>query len=1028
MKSRLVKILGVVVTLATLTALAAGLAAVPASAAPTALAWSTQGTPNPTNNVLVAGVKASAFAVSPDGMTVFAWDATATKMYVSTDGGVTFAVANGGVAIAGAVAAGATRTAFMAISPKYATDKTAVLVQTDTAAFGNNHVWWTTNGGTSWVDVANASLLANVPTNGDVISSVDLGYYWQTNVLNIVIGINGAVLAAGSNVLMFASGSFAWTPFGALTKQVVGVKFSPNHQSDAEVMAVFKGTAGLPSVDTYLTSSIGGLNFDITAGAVSYPAVLVASTTAGLTSVQIATATDYLANTGAPILVGTAGLTAGDGIWRVAGRTAGAGGSSTNVLAQAGAHPIIGLKVVGPLATATAYYTYGLQATSQVYRSTTFNTATVTWTGASKAPTGAAAAATNTLLGTGGTSIFAMTSGTATTDTALSVSTDGGANFQQTALIDVGTITNMSLVNVEVVDANTMFLIMANSSAGWLRTHVYKTTNGGTSWMRIFSSTSTSMTLISASPAYATDATVVVADTATTIVQKSVDGGNSFIPYGVLAAPSALLTTTGGNFYTGAANVLYKSGAFVGATGITGTVDSIAVSPKDTTGATIAVGTTGDTVWQSTNGGTSFTQVGTAAISAGANALVAYGPDGALYAGDNAGVYKWTTAWSATIAPAATVALGLVVSKDNTLYVADNTASTATAHGVDRSLDPTDTTPVFKSLSYASGFSVGERLSDIAVVSGTGADNIYVIDSSAVIATNTYTGALQAFSDTLIAVPAITAPKTGAVLTDTTSTTLSWPAVAGATDYEVTFDGTAYSGITTNSIVTSAAPMSLSLTPGSTHTWSVRVDSVTTPVVVGNTYSDSSATQTFTLALAAPAPVQTSSYPTAGQTDVDVNPSFSWPVVAGATSYDFVIAEELGNADKFAIIDYGDNTPINAYKLKEDLKYNTQYWWRVRAVSGTTTSAWVVSFFTTEAMPVTTTATTSTAPITVNPVTPTVTVTNVMPTQPVVTPTVINQGSTQQVIPTYLLWLVIVVGAVLVIAVIVLIVRTRRIS
>jgi hypothetical protein len=1014
MKSRISKILGVVVTLAMLTALAVGLTAAPASAAPTALGWTTQGTPNATNNVLVAGVQASAFVVSPDGKTVFAWDPVGQNMYVSIDGGVTFPTASR-VNIAGAVAPFATRKAFMAISPNYATDKTAVLVQNDTGAVANNHVWWTTNGGTSWVDVANASLTVapNITAVGEYISSVDIGYYWQTNVLNIIIGVGGAPLAT-SNVLKFASGGFAWVPFGALNLPVVGVKFSPNHLSDAEIMAVFE------NVNTFITSSIGGLNFDIL-GAGAYPDLqVVAGVSTGMA--QIAAASDYMANTGANILVGLAGTaSATDGVYRISGRTAGASGSvGTGGVVTGAGKPVIGLQVVGPIATATAYYSLGLQATSQVYRSTTFTSSSPVWSAAAKAPTGTVAAATNTLLDTGGTSIFVMTNGTAAKDCALSVSTDGGANFQQTALIDVGLVTGLVFKTLEVVDANTMFIIMNNPAAGYVGNSVFKTTNGGTSWMRILTGPATE-TLISASPAYGTDATLVVADTAATIVYKSVDGGNSFLPYGVLAAPTALLTTTGGVFYTGAAAVLYKSGAFVGATGITGTVMSIAISPKDTTGATMAVGTNSGTVYQSTNGGTSFTQVGTAGPGA-ANIKVAYGPDGAIYAADSAaGVYAWSgTAWSGVLQ--AGTATAIVVSKDNTLYFTDNTPSTATAHGVYRSLNPTATTPVFKTMSYTgSGFTLAETLIGLAVVSGTTADSIYVIDNSAAITTNGYNGALQAFSDTMIAAPAITGPKNNTTVTDTTSTTLSWPAVPGATDYEVTLDGVVLANVTTTSVSTGA------LTAGSTHTWSVRVDSTTTPVVLGNVYGDPSVTSTFNLSLTSPAPIVTSVVPANGATGTDVNPSFSWPTVAGATSYDFVIAEELGNTDKFAIIDYGDNTPINAYKLKESLKYNTQYWWRVRAVSGTTTSAWNVSFFTTEAMPVATTAT-STAPITVNPVTPTVTVTNILPTQQPVTPTIINSGPTQQVIPTYLLWLVIVVGAVLVIAVIVLIVRTRRIS
>ena len=193
-----------------------------------------------------------------------------------------------------------------------------------------------------------------------------------------------------------------------------------------------------------------------------------------------------------------------------------------------------------------------------------------------------------------------------------------------------------------------------------------------------------------------------------------------------------------------------------------------------------------------------------------------------------------------------------------------------------------------------------------------------------------------------------------------------------------------------------------------------------TPAVVGSFYSTASAAASFVLALVQP-PVVTVQNPTQGATGVDVNTTFTWPAsaVAGAT-YEFVIAEELGNADKFAIIDYAATSPTNATALRETLKYNTIYWWRVRTVTATSKSDWTTSFFTTESAPVVTTSTTppvlTTTVITVTqPPSTTITFTN--PPAPASTP----------VIPSYLLWAVIAVGAILVIAVIVLIVRTRRI-
>ena len=183
--------------------------------------------------------------------------------------------------------------------------------------------------------------------------------------------------------------------------------------------------------------------------------------------------------------------------------------------------------------------------------------------------------------------------------------------------------------------------------------------------------------------------------------------------------------------------------------------------------------------------------------------------------------------------------------------------------------------------------------------------------------------------------------------------------------------------------------------------------------------------------------VGAATYPTNGATSVPVSPTnvtFTWPAVAGAT-YQFALAQASANttANEFAILDYSDNTITNAEPLQETLQPNTVYWWEVRAVtlnsSGavSSTGPWTVSMFTTAAAPVTTTGGTGTVVTTV--------VTSVVITNPVTTvvststnivlPS--NTGTSSPAIPSYLLWAVIAVGAVLIIAVIVLIVRTRRI-
>ena len=184
-------------------------------------------------------------------------------------------------------------------------------------------------------------------------------------------------------------------------------------------------------------------------------------------------------------------------------------------------------------------------------------------------------------------------------------------------------------------------------------------------------------------------------------------------------------------------------------------------------------------------------------------------------------------------------------------------------------------------------------------------------------------------------------------------------------------------------------------------------------------------------------PTATPIFPANGATGVPINNlTFTWPAVSGSgVTYQFALAQASANtsANWFAILDYSDNTTTNAEPSQEVLQPNTVYWWEVRAVTMNSsggiaaTGPWSVQMFTTAPA---VTATTSSAAVTI-----TQTNTSVIVTQPIttvqstVTSVVITQttGTSTQAIPSYLLWAVIAVGAILVIAVIVLIVRTRRI-
>jgi hypothetical protein len=138
--------------------------------------------------------------------------------------------------------------------------------------------------------------------------------------------------------------------------------------------------------------------------------------------------------------------------------------------------------------------------------------------------------------------------------------------------------------------------------------------------------------------------------------------------------------------------------------------------------------------------------------------------------------------------------------------------------------------------------------------------------------------------------------------------------------------------------------------------------------------------------------------------DVELMPAFSWESANTADSYQFVLAD---NAE-FTSPLVDTKVPESAYQLDFELDYNSNYFWRVQAYKGTKAlSRWSdVGAFTTIMEP---------EPPPPSPPPP-ATVTQPAPA-PVVIPTPI---------PPILLWVIVGIGAALIIAVIVLIVRTRR--
>jgi len=238
-------------------------------------------------------------------------------------------------------------------------------------------------------------------------------------------------------------------------------------------------------------------------------------------------------------------------------------------------------------------------------------------------------------------------------------------------------------------------------------------------------------------------------------------------------------------------------------------------------------------------------------------------------------------------------------------------------------------------------------------------------------------------------------PTCGTQLTSTSGVTLEWEALDGASAYEINLYQYCPQcpdeklKITVPNSTDTCAIIS-GLNAGTLYYWQVRVAS-------GHPYlSKWSELCEFTTALGA---IPNLCSPVCGGDDILLNTNFSWDKVGGAASYELqiVAASADGTADFTGAATL--TTDVNALASIPGLAYSTTYYWRVRAVTASIPGAWSVCIFTTLDEPE-------------EPVPPADLIVNI-PADEVVTP--------------IWLWVLIGIGAALTIAVVVLIVTTRRV-
>jgi len=925
-KPRLAVVLALLLSL-----LGLNFATAPAVAAPDEVSWSRFSIPTegkPGNWLLAGGSDVRLLTMATSGSLYAYVPGLAYNLYKSTDGGYSWQETGN---ITGAIV------------DIVATDDAGIIYYATAS-----NVYKSTDAGQSFFPLTSGPGGAG---SGNIeITAIDVARLGGNNI--IVIGTRDTDAGQYGGVYILDEGQpfSSWQDTNLVGFDVYAVASSPQFAADQQIVALVTD-----ETDSFITTRIGGAGWGQTVGDARLDRDNSGASVVVAVSAAIAFPDDYSADPATGVCVQFVAVDTGSGggdVYVIYGLMAPTASVAIDLNIGSGYGlgniDVTSLQLSGPAASCRLLA--GAAASGQVYRSLDGG---ASWLRSAKEPTGQAQ--TYLLMApdfiTGGKA-YAATSGSGS---AFSVTVDGGATWNQVGLIDTAISSIVDLAVSPNYDQDSSLFMLSWGS----QFSLWRSLDGGASWQRVFSSSLAgvdSLDLVQLAPGYGGGHQVVfVAGSGggAPAIWKSADNGQSFIGRSVPLPVDQWLVTSdtslflsgfdGGNglvFSTTNSGLIYSS-SVVGSHPLT----SLALSPNYGQDGVVLAGNANGWVYWSNDRGASFESLPPGAVlpPLSGNISVAFDPqfsgNSTIYAtsdAPDAGIYRFvigsSTGWQGIDGslPSGGMVGGLTISAEGTLYAA-NFQQVDTANqkgGLERSLNPAH--PLGATFE-----TVIRGLDDGATLWGLWlhGHQIWSIDTTNAKLMTYYDSLTQPVSLTW---PLNQAPGIGVITGGTVANvSLDWEPLSGATSYQWQLDDdNDFSSIPPGfeGTVTASSVRLPVLQPAATYYWRVRV--------IGPVLSLWSAKWSFTTSLGGGIVAPQLESPEAGARDVPLSPVFQWTAVAAAEGYELLVS---GEADFLipVIVRIGEFAlPTNAWQSDITLTCDTTYYWKVRAVSSLSYSAW----------------------------------------------------------------------------------------